>query len=76
MKVDQAHMETVIPAIGKNMMQVKGTHHGCEAILMGLVEEDFCCTVRLQNRSSFGKVLQNIAYEHLSKFFVAALTKT
>ena len=76
MKVDQAHVETVIPVISKSMMQVKRPHHGCKAILMGLVEEDFCCTVRLQNRSSFGKVLQNIAYEHLSKLFVAASTKT
>lgn len=71
-KVDQAHVETVIPAIGKGVMLVNGRHRGCEAVLTELVEEDFCCTVRLETGSSSGKVVRNVPYEHISKLFVAS----
>jgi len=71
-KIDQAHVETVIPAIGKGVKLLKGPHRGCEGILTDLVEEDFCCWVRLETGDSSGKTLKRVPYEHLSKLYVAS----
>jgi len=71
-KVDQAHVETVIPAIGKGVLLVQGPHRGCEAVLTELIEEKFCCSVRLETGPSKGKALRSVPYEHLSKLYVAS----
>lgn len=71
-KIDQAHVETVIPAIGKAVLMVKGAHRGSEAVLTELVQEKFCCSVRLETGKSAGKTLRSVPYEHISKLFVAS----
>ena len=71
-KIDQAHVETVIPAIGKAVLMVQGAHRGCEAVLTELVEEKFCCSVRLETGKSAGKTLRSVPYEHISKLYVAS----
>jgi len=71
-KIDQAHVETVIPAIGKGVLMVRGAHSGCEGVLTELVEDEFCCSVRLETGKSVGKTVRNIPYENLSKLFVAS----
>lgn len=40
-KVDQAHVETVIPAIGKRVLIVNGAYRGEEATLEAINERDF-----------------------------------
>ena len=65
-------METVIPAIGKAVLMVRGPHKGCEGILTELVEKDFCCSVRLETGKVAGKTLRAVPYEHASKLFVAS----
>jgi len=71
-KVDQAHVETVIPAIGKEVLIVQGAYRGCEGVLTELVEDKFCCSVRLETGKSAGKTIRSLPYEHLSKLYVAS----
>jgi len=71
-KVDQAHVETVIPAIGKAVLLLQGPHRGCEGVLTELIEDEFCCSVRLETGKSAGKTIRSIPYEHMSKLFVAS----
>lgn len=71
-KVDQAHVETVIPAIGKGVLLLRGPHRGCEAVLTELVEDEFCCSLRLESGAAKGKTLRSVPYEHLSKLYVAS----
>ncbi len=44
-KVDQEHLETVIPSIGKKVFIVNGAYRGLEAVLEQIHEEQF--SVRL-----------------------------
>lgn len=41
LKVDQEHVETVIPAIGKRVFIVNGAYRGEEATLEAINEKDF-----------------------------------
>ncbi|CAL1539046.1 unnamed protein product [Lymnaea stagnalis] len=67
LKVDQTHVETVIPGIGKSVMVVNGAYRGEEATLDAIDEKNFCCTVTLKHGPLTGRVLTKIQYEDISK---------
>ncbi|KAK7102717.1 DNA/RNA-binding protein KIN17-like [Littorina saxatilis] len=67
LKVDQTHLETVIPAIGKSVKVVNGAYRGEEATLESLDEKTFSCSIRLSQGLLKGRVLQGIQYEDISK---------
>lgn len=69
LKVDQTHLETVIPAIGKSVMLVNGAYRGESAILESINEKKFSCTVSLNSGSYKGRVLDNIPYEDICKIY-------
>ena len=48
LKVDQTHVETVIPGFGKSVKIVNGAYRGEEAILEAIDEKHFCCSVSLK----------------------------
>jgi len=61
-KLDEKHLETVIPAIGRNVVILKGRHKGEEAVLAKLKVEDFSADLELKDGSK-----KTLPYEHFSK---------
>lgn len=68
-KVDQSHLETVIPATGKTVLIVNGAYRGQTATLESIHEKKFCCTVSLNMGPLKGRVLDNIPYEDVCKLY-------
>ncbi|CAF1375437.1 unnamed protein product [Adineta steineri] len=66
-RVDQAHVETVIPAIGKNVLIVNGAYRGEEATLEDIHQDTFSVDVTILTGSMVGTRFNNIAYEDVSK---------
>ena len=64
MKLDQAHLETVVPSVGRPVMIVGGKYRGQEATLESLQIETFSATLKLTNSS---EVVERIPYECFSK---------
>ncbi|XP_060075719.1 DNA/RNA-binding protein KIN17-like [Ylistrum balloti] len=69
MKVDQTHVETVIPAIGKTVIIVNGAYRGHEAILESINERKFSCTVSIKSGPLKGRMIESIKYEDISKIY-------
>ncbi|CAD7080958.1 unnamed protein product [Hermetia illucens] len=66
-KADQAHLETVIPAIGKPVHVLNGAYRGCIAILRELNENKFCVTIEIAKGPLKGRIVNNVDYEDISK---------
>ncbi|PNF23893.1 DNA/RNA-binding protein KIN17 [Cryptotermes secundus] len=49
LKLDQEHLETVIPAIGRPVCVVNGAYRGCSAILRELDQKKFCVTIEISS---------------------------
>jgi len=63
-RVDQAHVETVIPAIGKKVLIVNGAYRNEEATLENIHQDSFSVDVTLVTGSIR---VNNLAYEDVSK---------
>lgn len=66
LKLDQNHVETVIPAPGKRVMILNGPHRDTEAVLEGIDEKNFSASLTLDSGQQRGKRV-DIAYEDFSK---------
>ncbi|XP_034529760.1 DNA/RNA-binding protein KIN17 [Notolabrus celidotus] len=66
LKLDQNHVETVIPAPGKRVMILNGPHRDTEAVLEGIDEKHFSASLTLDSGQQRGKRV-DIAYEDFSK---------
>ncbi|UJR10330.1 hypothetical protein I4U23_014536 [Adineta vaga] len=68
-RIDQVHVETVIPAIGKRVLVVNGTHCGQEAILEAIHQDSFSVDITLLTvqGSMTGTRIENVIYEDVSK---------
>nr|XP_046235584.1 DNA/RNA-binding protein KIN17 [Scatophagus argus] len=66
LKLDQNHVETVIPAPGKRVLILNGPHRDTEALLEGINEKDFSATLTLDSGQQKGKRV-DVAYEDFSK---------
>lgn len=62
-KLDQDHLETVIPGLGRPVLVVNGRYRGEEAVLENIDVDKFCAVVRLKED---GKEA-TLPYEHFSK---------
>ncbi|XP_056604056.1 DNA/RNA-binding protein KIN17 [Triplophysa dalaica] len=67
LKLDQSHVETVIPAPGKRVLILNGQYKDTEAILEGIDEHKFSATLVLDSGRMKGKTVERIAYEDFSK---------
>eukprot|EP00112_Aurelia_sp_Birch-Aquarium-sp1_P001576 Seg1172.1 transcript_id=Seg1172.1/GoldUCD/mRNA.D3Y31 product="DNA/RNA-binding protein KIN17" protein_id=Seg1172.1/GoldUCD/D3Y31 len=67
LKLDQAHLETVIPQPGRLLKIVNGNHRGQTATMMAINEETFSVSVRLESGPQKGKKIEKIAYEDVCK---------
>uniref|UniRef100_A0A8C4INF8 DNA/RNA-binding protein KIN17 n=1 Tax=Dicentrarchus labrax TaxID=13489 RepID=A0A8C4INF8_DICLA len=66
LKLDQNHVETVIPAPGKRVLILNGPYRDTEAVLEGIDEKNFSATLTLDSGKEKGKRV-DIAYEDFSK---------
>ncbi|XP_029902138.1 DNA/RNA-binding protein KIN17 [Myripristis murdjan] len=67
LKLDQSHLETVIPAPGKRVLILNGPYRDTEALLEGIDEKNFCATLTIDSGRMKGKRVDGIAYEDFSK---------
>lgn len=66
-KIDQEHLETVIPSEGRLVKIVNGAYRGEEAILKEIHEKKFCATLEISSGLLKGRIVQNCKYEDFSK---------
>ncbi|KAG1655166.1 DNA/RNA-binding protein KIN17 [Nymphon striatum] len=69
LKLDQSHLETVIPACGRLVRIVNGAYRGEKAILQKVITEDFCVTLEIASGLTKGRVIEKIPYEDFSKLY-------
>ncbi|XP_058834039.1 DNA/RNA-binding protein KIN17 [Topomyia yanbarensis] len=69
LKVDQAHLETVIPAVGKQVKVLNGGYRGNIAVLKEIDTDNYCVTIEIASGPLKGRILNNIQYEDISKLF-------
>lgn len=67
LKLDQSHLETVIPAPGKRVMILNGEYRNTEALLEAIDEKKFSATLTLDSGRWRGKRVEGIAYEDFCK---------
>lgn len=63
-KIDQEELETVIPAIDKDVMIVKGKHRGRSGVLTALDVDAFSVSVKLDRKEE----VADLPYESVCKF--------
>lgn len=68
-KVDQVHVETVIPAVGKPVRVLNGAYRNCKALLTSVDQDRFCCTIEIAAGPLKGRVINRVQYEDISKIF-------
>ncbi|XP_075900278.1 DNA/RNA-binding protein KIN17 [Nelusetta ayraudi] len=66
LKLDQNHVETVIPAPGKRVLILNGPHRDTEALLEGIDEKNFRATLTLDSGQQKGRSV-SVAYEDFCK---------
>lgn len=67
LKLDQAHLETVIPAVGRPVLVVNGAYRGCSAILKELDEKNYCVTIEIFSGPLKGRIVNKVDYEDICK---------
>ncbi|NXC92775.1 KIN17 protein, partial [Certhia familiaris] len=67
LKLDQTHLETVIPAPGKKVMVLNGGYRGNEGILESIDEKRFSVTITIDSGPLRGRRVKDIQYEDVSK---------
>ncbi|NWZ73141.1 KIN17 protein, partial [Acrocephalus arundinaceus] len=67
LKLDQTHLETVIPAPGKKVMVLNGGYRGYEGILESINEKRFSVTITIDSGPLRGRRVEDIQYEDVSK---------
>ncbi|NWI13343.1 KIN17 protein, partial [Crypturellus soui] len=67
LKLDQTHLETVIPAPGKKVLVLNGGYRGNEGILESINEKTFSATITIDSGPLKGRRVEGILYEDISK---------
>uniref|UniRef100_A0A8C0H347 DNA/RNA-binding protein KIN17 n=1 Tax=Chelonoidis abingdonii TaxID=106734 RepID=A0A8C0H347_CHEAB len=67
LKLDQTHLETVIPAPGKKVLVLNGGYRGNEGILESINEKNFSAAIIIDSGPLKGRRIEGIQYEDISK---------
>ena len=70
LKLDQTHLETVIPGLGKPVLILKGPYRGEEANLKELDINNFSGVLQISSGPQKGEIV-SLAYEYFSKLHVS-----
>lgn len=68
-KVDQEHLETVIPKIEGRVRILNGAYRDQTAVLKSLQTDDFSATLEIEKGSFQGRIVTGIPYEDFSKIY-------
>lgn len=66
-KMDQEHLETVIPALGKLVKVVNGGYRGQTATLNAVDERNFCAEITIASGLLMGRTVKGVEYEDICK---------
>lgn len=66
-KIDQEHLESVIPALGKLVKVVNGAYRGETATLLDLDEKNFCVDIEIASGLLKGRKVKSVQYEDICK---------
>jgi len=66
-KLDQMHLETVLPKFGKEVIIVNGEYRGDRAIMTSVNMKKFTADVEICEGKYTGRVVKGIKYENISK---------
>lgn len=69
-KLDQEHLETVLPAIGKLVKVVNGAYRRENAILLSIDEKNFCAEIEIASGLLKGRRVKSVQYEDICKLNV------
>ncbi|KAL0808679.1 hypothetical protein ABMA28_013112 [Loxostege sticticalis] len=67
LKLDQNHLETVIPSPGRAVRFVNGAYRGHTGVLKDIDTDNFCCKVEISEGPLTGRVVKSVQYEDISK---------
>ncbi|CAM9427356.1 unnamed protein product [Phaeothamnion confervicola] len=67
LRLDQDHLETVIPQVGRRVLIVNGRRRGARAELLSVDTASFSVSVRLVDGPATGTVLEMLEYEDVCK---------
>ncbi|CAK8688910.1 DNA/RNA-binding protein KIN17-like [Clavelina lepadiformis] len=67
LKLDQMHVETVLPAIGRKVTIVNGGYRGNTATMEAVDTKSFSATVKICAGPLDGRLVEQIKYEDISK---------
>ncbi|XP_064483551.1 DNA/RNA-binding protein KIN17-like [Ornithodoros turicata] len=67
LRLDQAHLETVIPNLGRRVKVVNGAYRGEEAVLLEIQADKFSAKLSIDAGPMRGRVIQDIEYKDFSK---------
>nr|DBA31402.1 TPA: hypothetical protein GDO54_007258 [Pyxicephalus adspersus] len=67
LKLDQTHLETVIPAPGKKVLVLNGGYKGTYGVLDSINEKSFSATIVVDSGPLKGRKVEGLPYEDFSK---------
>lgn len=67
LKLDQTHLETVIPAPGKKILILNGGYKGNYGVLDSINEKRFSATIIIDSGPLKGRKVEELPYEDFSK---------
>ncbi|XP_013163911.1 PREDICTED: DNA/RNA-binding protein KIN17 [Papilio xuthus] len=67
LKLDQNHLETVIPSTGRLVKFVNGAYNGQNGVLKKIDVEGYCCDVEISSGPLSGRLVKGVQYEDVSK---------
>ncbi|KAF2883987.1 hypothetical protein ILUMI_22185 [Ignelater luminosus] len=70
LKLDQKHLETVLPAISRLVKVVNGAYRGQTAMLLSIDERNYCAEIEISSGVLKGRKVNNVEYEDICKLHV------
>ncbi|XP_052757249.1 DNA/RNA-binding protein KIN17 [Galleria mellonella] len=67
LKLDQNHVETVIPSQGRSVRFVNGAYRGHTGLMRHIDTDNYCCDVEISEGPLTGRVVKGVQYEDISK---------
>ncbi|XP_053623183.1 DNA/RNA-binding protein KIN17 [Plodia interpunctella] len=67
LKLDQNHLETVIPSAGRSVRFVNGAYRGHAGVLRVIDTGRYCCDVEISEGLLTGRLVRDVQYEDISK---------
>ncbi|KAM3955295.1 kin17 DNA and RNA binding protein [Aphomia sociella] len=67
LKLDQNHVETVIPSQGRGVRFVNGAYRGHSGVLRDIDTDNYCCNVEISEGPLTGRIVKGVQYEDISK---------